>query len=145
MGQTSGGSGSYNPTTMLWIYRPKSDSFEQAFSHYSGATNNEETRLLTDGPLSGYIILSHAPGRAPYRYGITVYRPSKSGKYVEVLEYTGKTKYGDGYPLAVIDSEMLEIERRLHVWKPGNPLPAPREMPDRCTTIELRNGVEWCH
>jgi hypothetical protein len=46
-----------------------------------------------------------------------VYHLSESGKPVEILKYTGKTRYGDGDPRAVIDAEMPEIPRRLHLSK----------------------------
>jgi len=141
----SGGPGSANPTTILWTYRPESDRFERIFSNHSAANNNEETRLIMSGRLAGDIIVSTAPWSAPYHYGIIVYRPSRFGQYVEGLRFTGKTRYRDGNPLAVIDSEMPAILRRLHLWKPGDPLPRPPTMPSRCSGLELRkDGTEWC-
>ena len=55
-----------------------------------------------------------------------------------------KTVYGDGNPLAVIDSEMPEILLRLHLRRPGDPLPVPPAMPATCHRLEMRDGVEWC-
>ena len=51
---------------------------------------------------------------------------------------------GDGNPLAVIDSEMPETLRRLGLWKEGDALPVPPRMPQRCTLLVMRKGVEWC-
>ena len=137
-------SGAGNLYIDFWTYRRNSDEFENVFSNRSNQNNNEETRFIRSGPLSGDIAVSRAPTRAPYHYDIVIYRPSKAGKYFEILKFTGKTRYGDGNQLAVIDSEMPEIERRLHLWRPEDPPPTPPEMPTRCTTVEMRNGVEWC-
>jgi len=138
------GPGSGNFTTIVWAYQPKGDEFERVFGRASYRNWNEETRLITSGPLAGDIIVSVSPRRAPYRYGIEVYRPSKSGRYLEILKFTGKTRYGDRNALAVIDSEMPAILTRLHLWKPGDPLPAPLRIPNGCTGVELRDGTEWC-
>ncbi|MDG6719271.1 hypothetical protein QCE92_13960, partial [Staphylococcus aureus] len=51
------------------------------------------------------------------------------------------TGYGDGNPLAVIDSEMPETLRRLKLWQPGSPLPLP-EHP--CPRPRLVAQVLWC-
>ena len=87
-----GASGSGTLTTMFWRYRAKSDKFEQIFWHASNANNNEETRFMTKGPLAGDIVISIAPRKAPYHYGIEVHRPTKSGDYVRILKFTGKTR-----------------------------------------------------
>ena len=140
-----GGSSSGNPTTILWAYRHNSDKFERIFLNYSLANNNEETRLVTTGPLTGDIIVSNAPRAAPYRYGIIVYRLSRSGHYVQILKFAGKTRYADGNRLAVIDSEMPRIETRLHLRNPGDALPVPLRMPEGCNGVELhKDGTEWC-
>ena len=115
----SGGPASSNLTKTLWTYRADMDTFERVFSHYSFRNNNEETRLMTRGPLAGDVVVSKAPTAAPYHYSITVYRLSDSGQFVEILNYTGRTRYGNGDRRAVIDSEMAEILRRLHLSKPG--------------------------
>jgi len=54
----------------------------------------------------------------------------------------GNSKYNDGSGLPVIDAEMAEVERRLQLWKPRDPLPTP--VRTHCGTLELRHGVEWC-
>ncbi len=43
-----------------------------------------------------------------------------------MLRYRSATLYNDGNRLAVIDSEMPNIERRLGLWKPGEPIPTPK-------------------
>jgi hypothetical protein len=140
---TSGGSG-HQMGTMIWAYRPETDKFEPVFSNQTGGNHNEETRLVMDGPLAGDIIVVSPPERAPYSYGITVYRPTKSRHYVEILKYRGRTRETDGNPLAVIDSEMPAILRRLHLANPGDPLPIPLRRPSSCVTLVQRNGVENC-
>jgi hypothetical protein len=41
-----------------------------------------------------------------------------------------------------IDAEMPEIERRLNLWRLGDPLPTPERT--QCKGFEMRHGVEWC-
>jgi hypothetical protein len=137
---TSGGS---VVTTTVRAYRPDLDAFTIVFSGKSSHNNSEETRLVIDGPLAGDIIVSHQPLRPPWRYGITVYRPSASGKYVRLLDFLSRD--GGGSPLAVIDEDMPEILQRLHLWKPGDAPPIPPKMPARCSKIVMQeNGVESC-
>jgi hypothetical protein len=61
-----------------------------------------------------------------------------------VLRYRGDTGYGDGNPLAVIDSEMPETLRRLGLWKTGDPLPVSPRLSGGCTRLVMRKSVEWC-
>lgn len=155
--------------TEVSIYDRNSDALKTVFVSASSRNNNEETRIMVDGPLSGDIIVASAPGyswpskyparasndhdkepflssRWPYHYGISVYRLSSSLEYVQTLRYVARASEIDGDPLAVIDMEMPEIERRLHLWRPGDPLPAPARMPSQCKTYELRrDGDETCH
>jgi hypothetical protein len=60
--------------------------------------------------------------------------------YRQVLRYRSATQYGDGNPLAVIDSEMPNILRRLGMWRAGQPLPAPRG----CKRPHLIKDALWC-
>jgi hypothetical protein len=134
-------------TTWVWTYREATDHFDLVFSNGTGVTNNQETRLLENGPLAGDIVVALNPplgSPPPYRYTITVYRRSGSGSYKHILHYVARTREGDGNPLAVIDAEMPEIENRLHVWRVGQPFPKPKTMPPDCATVEMRHGVEWC-
>ena len=127
--------------TLIWAYNPKADQFDQMFDQAVSKNTNGEIRLITTGPLAGDIVKDVAGGRPAYRYHITVYRLENS-EFKEVLSYDGNSKYNDGSGLPVIDAEMAEIERRLGLWKPGDPLPAP--VRTYCDTLELRHGVEWC-
>jgi hypothetical protein len=57
------------------------------------------------------------------------------------LRYRSATRYNDGNPLAVIDSEMPNIERQFGLWKPGEPLPTPSV---GCIKPPLRHSELWC-
>lgn len=139
------GGGSGRPTyTAIWVYRRQSDKFEQIWLGVSDPNHNQETRVVTSGPLSGDLVNSTATGRAPLPYLVAAYRLSKTLNYQEILKYWGRTRHGDGDPLAVTDSEMPEIERRLGLWSPGGALPVPAKMPAQCRTLEMRQNVEWC-
>jgi hypothetical protein len=128
-------------STLIWAYNLKTDRFDQIFDHAVGHNTNGEIRVITNGPLAGDVVVDRAGEHAPYRYGITVYRLEVSG-YREILNYAGNSTYNDGNPLPVIDAEMPEIERRLHFWKPGDPLPTPART--HCGKLELRHRIEWC-
>ena len=68
-------------------------------------------------------------------------RPTPGG-YRQALRYRSATHYDDGNGLAVIDSEMVGVERRLGVWKPGDRLPTPPGSP--CPRPNLRGAELWC-
>jgi HEAT repeat protein len=136
------GSGMYS--TDVQSYNAEKDAFSLVFSNTISVNNNEETRIITSGPLAGDIAVSQEPTGRPYHYSIHLYGFSKAGKYAETLHFTGGTVYGDGNPLAVIDSEMPELLRRLHLWKPSEPPPVPPVMPQRCSALEMRGRTEWC-
>ena len=138
---------SFGVTTWVWAYRDATDSFDLIFSNGTGVTNNQERRFLEHGPLAGDIIVALNPpwgSPPPYPYTITVYRRAGLGAYQQVLHYAARSREGDRNPLAVIDAEMPEIEKRLHVWRVGQPLPMPQRFPERCKTPEMRHDVEWC-
>lgn len=59
--------------TIIYAYRASSDAFDPIFKQASAPNNNEETRVVENGPLIGDPIRSIAPRRAPYRYRIEVY------------------------------------------------------------------------
>lgn len=128
----------------IWAYRRKYDRFDQIFSGDRSSNTEGEVRLITSGPLAGDVIANNDTGRWPYPYEIMVYKFLRSENYVRILDYNSKAKYRDGNPLKVIDEEMPEIERRMGVWRPGEPLPVPPQMPSSCRTIELHDGIEWC-
>jgi hypothetical protein len=56
---------------------------------------------------------------------IAVDRFTREHGYRQMLRYRSATRYNDGDPLPVIDSEMPNLERRLGLWRPGSPLPIP--------------------
>ncbi|MGH9711589.1 MAG: hypothetical protein ACRD37_13690, partial [Candidatus Acidiferrales bacterium] len=62
--------------------------------------------------------------------------------YKTVLRYRSATHYGDNNPLAVIDSEMPNIEWRLGYWKPGMALPLPS---GACPKPHLIHMELWCN
>jgi hypothetical protein len=39
---------------------------------------------------------------------------------------------------------MPEILRQLNLWKTGMPLPGPEHLPEGCTGMVLKKGIEWC-
>jgi hypothetical protein len=114
------------------------------FFNVTGRNNNQETRFIESGPLIGDLIVAYPTDNAPFTYWVEIYERNGSGGYERLLRYRGKTVYGDGNPLAVIDSEMPEILRSLKLWAPGQALPVPPRMPAMCTRLFMRKGVEWC-
>ncbi len=131
-------------STYLLGYDRKTDRFVGLFANGTGRNMNERTSLIESGPLTGSVIVDLPTPDAPYGYFVTVYQPAEEGAYVQRLRYRSRTRYNDGNPLSVIDSEMPEILRRLKLWKVGDPLPQPLERPVGCNRVELRRGVEWC-
>ena len=127
--------------TLIWAYNATTDQFDEIFDRIVNRNTNGEIRVITAGPLAGDVVVDAAGPGPSYRYLIEVYR-LESPKIKRVLRYYGNSKYNDGTGLPVIDAEMAEIERRLHLWKPGDPLPTPART--NCGTLELRHGVEWC-
>lgn len=146
-----GANGNCGVSTFLFAYDGEADSFRVVFFNSTGRNNNQETRFVETGPLLGAVIVADPYGGAPpptrarpYAYSVEVYRRNVAGVYARVLAYRGGTSYGDGNPLAVIDSEMPETLRRSGLWKTGDPLPVPPAMPEGCTRLVMRKNVEWC-
>lgn len=139
-----GANGNCGVSTFLFAYDRKADGFRVVFFNMTGRNNNEETRLVESGPLLGRVIVASPTSDAPFTYFVDVYKRTSDSAYSRELRYRGHTGYGDGNPLAVIDSEMPETLRRLGLWKPGDALPVPPRMPGACTRLVMRNGVEWC-
>lgn len=115
--------GNCGVATALYGYDQRADHFYHAFLNVTGRNNNQSTRFVESGPLRGDVIVDEPTADAPYTYWIEVYRAGALGRYVRVLRYRGHTGYGDGNPMAVVDSEMPEILRRLGLWHPGDPFP----------------------
>lgn len=139
-----GANGNCGVSTFLLDYDRNADRFYNLFFNVTGRNNNEETRFIESGPLIGDLIVAYPTGNAPFAYWVETYKRNGSGRYERFLRYRGKTGYGDGNPLAVIDSEMPEILRRLKLWAPSQDLPVPAKMPAGCTRLFTRKGVEWC-
>jgi len=120
---TAGGNGNCAIATALYMYDKGADRFIRVFLNHTGRNNNEATRFVESGPLQGDVIVDYPTENAPYTYWIEVYRAGDSGQYGRILRYRGVTSYSNGNPLAVADSEMPEILRRMGLWQPGDPLP----------------------
>lgn len=102
--------GSHGIETRLFTYDRQADGFETIFSNQTGSNNNQETRFVEHGPLSGDIIVAEPTRDAPYAYWISVYARDGAGRYSDrLLTYRSHTHYGDRDRRAVIDSEMPTI------------------------------------
>ncbi len=139
-----GANGNCGVSTFLFAYDRKTDKFRVVFFNMTGRNNNEETRYVENGPILGSVIVAYPTTGLPFTYFIEVYKRTPDGEYSQALKYRGHTGYGDGNPLAVIDSEMPETLRRLGLWKTGDPLPVPPRMPGGCIRLVMRKAVEWC-
>ena len=136
-GGSHGGDGGHFIFTELIDYDRHENDFRSVFSNATGSNNNQRTRFVDQGPLRGDVIVDEPTG---YCYRIKVFRQGASGRYASILSYRSRTEYGDGNPLAVSDSEMPEILRRLGLWHKGDALPIPHA---GCTPV-MRRGEEWC-
>ncbi len=141
-GSLNSGDGDQIVSTELVAYDIERDAFRRVYGESTGHNNNQEIRFVTDGPLRGSVISAEPQDHLPYGYWIVVNRLTAAGTYRQVLRYRSATLYNDGNPLAVIDSEMPTIERRLGVWKPGDPLPTPNGK--SCPRPILRHSELWC-
>jgi hypothetical protein len=139
-----GFNGGCGMATALYRYDRPADRFIRVFVNVTGRNNNQVTRFVERGPLQGDVIVDYPTAHAPYTYWIEVYHIGNSNSYVRILRYRGSTGYNDGNPLAVVDSEMPEILRHLGLWHPGDALPLPAHMPQRCTNLSMQKREEWC-
>ena len=135
------GDGGQLVATQLFTYDRAADRFERVFARSVGTNNNEEVRFVTSGPLAGDVISAEPTEKAPFGYWIEVDAPMGADAYKSVLRYRSATRYGDGNPLAVIDSEMPNTLERLGRWKPGAPLPLPA---GACPNPHLVKTALWC-
>ncbi len=133
--------GSQVHAAIILAYRPSERRFEPIFQQQFGGNNNQEARYLTSGPLKGAMVIVHPTSDAPFGYWVTVHRLMPGYRYKQVLRFRSATHYGDGNPLAVVDSEMPNILRRLSLWRRGQPLPLPA---GRCPRPHLVKGALWC-
>src|SRR5579863_520146 len=141
---TRGANGNCGVSTFLFAYDRIAERFRVVFFNMMGRNNNQEARFVENGPLLGSVIVAYPTDDAPFAYFVEVYKRMSDSEYSQVLRYRGNTRYGDGNPLAVIDSEMPESLRRLGLWKTGDALPVPPRMPRGCTRLVMRKNVEWC-
>ncbi|HTV85828.1 MAG TPA: hypothetical protein VME63_10490 [Dyella sp.] len=127
--------------TVVLAYDQMRENFTVVYEKQTNKNNNQETRYIADGPLMGAIISAEPTGDAPFGFWITVDRLGAAGRYKQVLRYRSATRYGDGNPLRVIDSEMPGILKRLSLWHPGDKLPLP---PGECAKPRLIGQELWC-
>ncbi|HTQ15553.1 MAG TPA: hypothetical protein VMH86_16915 [Rhizomicrobium sp.] len=142
-GSLNSGDGNQLVYTQLLKYDDKRDEFRRIYIKGMGHNNNEEIRFIAEGPLQGDVISAAPQHHLPYGYWIVVNRLTLMNTYSQVLRYRSATLYNDGNSLAVIDSEMPNIERRLGLWKPGDPIPVP-DTGRRCLKPILRHTELWC-
>lgn len=142
-GSLNSGDGDQVVATQLIAYDPGRDVFRRVYGQSTGHNNNQEIRFVTEGPLRGSVIAAEPQEHLPYGYWIQVSSLTPAGTYRQVLRYRSATLYNDGNPLAVIDSEMPNIEKRLGLWKPGQPIPTPRNGKP-CPKPMLRHTELWC-
>jgi len=135
------GDGDQVITTQVLAYDRTKDSFTRIYENVTGHNNNQEVRFIAAGPLRGDIISVEPTDNAPYGFWVTVNAFTPGAPYKQVLRYRSATHYGDGNPLAVIDSEMPNIEQHLGLWKPGAPLPLPA---GPCPKPHLIGLEFWC-
>lgn len=145
-GSLNSGDGDQIVSTQLVTYDAGRDAFRRVYGEHTGHNNNQEIRFVSDGPLRGSVITAEPLERLPYGYWITVNKPTSARVYRQVLRYRSATLYNDGNPLAVIDSEMPNIESRLGLWKVGQPIPTPNLSGGGkpCLKPSLRHTELWC-
>ena len=134
------GDGDQVVLTQALAYAPDTDRFVRVYEHDTGANNNQEVRFIASGPLRGDIVAVDPTQDAPFGFWVAVSAPGAGRAYRQVVRYRSATHYGDGNPLAVVDSEMPGIEQRLGVWRAGMALPAPAG----CARPHLVRVALWC-
>lgn len=136
------GNGSQLVSTQVLTYENSQNRFVRIYQYTTGTNNNEEVRYISSGKLMGDIISVDPTENAPYGYWVTVHVLTPQYIYKTVLHYRSATHYGDNNPLAVIDSEMPNIEQRLGYWKSGMALPLPS---GACLRPRLIRMELWCN
>ena len=132
--------GNRDVVTQLISYDPTAHDFRRVYRYLTGRNNNQEVRYFGSGPLKGDVISAEPAENIPYGYWITVNALTPAYTYRQVLHYRSATIYNDGNPIAVIDSEMPNIQRRLGLWHAGMPLPVPAH----CQKPHLIKTELWC-
>lgn len=133
-------------TTQLVVFDAAHQGFRRVFEKTTARNNNQEIRLILKGPLSGKVISAEPQQQRPYGYWISVFERDGAGAYRQILRYPSATRYNDGNTLAVIDSEMPNVQGRLGLWKAGRPLPTPDRNGSAtpCPHPSLRGHELWC-
>jgi hypothetical protein len=137
----AGMNGDRRSGTRLLAYDRGRDSFVRVYTQVIGQNNNQEVRYIADGGLRGAVISPEPTDDAPFGFWVTVSRFLSAGRYEQVLRYRSATLYNGGNPLAVIDSEMPNIQQRLGLWRPGLPIPLPKK---GCARPHIVRGALWC-
>jgi hypothetical protein len=127
--------------TQMLAYKNSEDHFVRIYQHTTGRNNNQEVRYISTGMLKGDIISAEPTENAPFGYWVTVNVLTPRYTYKTMLRYRSATRYFDSNSLAVIDSEMPNIEQRLGYWKPGMALPLPS---GPCAKPRLIRMELWC-
>jgi hypothetical protein len=143
-GSLYSGDGDQARATQLFEYDRARDNFKRVYARTTGKNNNQDVRFISSGPLRGDVISAEPTEHAPYGYWITVSRFTPDHGYRQLLRYRSATRYNDGNPLPVIDSEMANLERRLGLWRPGSPLPRPEDGTRACARPYLKGAELWC-
>jgi hypothetical protein len=141
VGSLRSGDGDRRIGTQLFAYDRRADAFHPVYAHSTSHNNNQEVRYIDAGPLTGAIVAAEPTTDAPFGFWITIDRSDATGTYAQALRYRSATRYGDGNTLAVIDSEMPSIARRLGLWHAGQPLPLPASP---CPRPHLVRAELWC-
>lgn len=136
------GDGDQLVSTQMLAYQNSQNRFVRIYRYATDLNHNGEVRYMSSGRLKGDMISADSTENAPYGYWVTVEALTPAYTYKTVLHYRSATHYGDNNPLAVIDSEMPNIERHLGYWKPGMPLPVP---PGTCKEPHLIHMELWCN
>jgi hypothetical protein len=135
------GDGDQLVSTQVLAYRAEQDRFARIYERVTGRNNNQDVRYVDKGPLQGDIISVEPTQNAPFGFWVTVSRLTPDYTYRQVLRYRSATRYGDGNPLAVVDSETPNILQRLGLWRSGSPLPIPDAS---CPRPHLIRSELWC-
>jgi len=141
-GSVHSGDGNQLVFTQVLAYKSSHNGFVRIYQYKTGTNMNEEVRYISSGRLKGDIISADPTENAPYGYWVAVNVLTPQYTYETVLRYRSATHYGDSNPLAVIDSEMPNIERRLGYWKAGMALPLPS---GACPKARLIHMELWCN
>jgi hypothetical protein len=128
--------------TQVLAFENSKNRFVRIYQTTTGGNNNQEVRYISSGRLKGDLISVEPTDNAPYGYWVTVNALMPQYTYKTVLHYRSATHYGDNNPLAVIDSEMPNIERQLGYWKSGMALPLPS---GACPKPRLIHMELWCN